>query len=250
MANIVRCNLPSGVQRFQPFTVADYRDFLLVRNDMNSKTLEEQKEIMNELLADYFHEYPPSWRPYIFLKVFTSSIGKTRLPVVWECAKCKKTVKSPLNLSHDGLKNPSIEVAGVKITFNFPDQITDDHVSMIKDNIAEVSDGVNTYKWEALTDDMKLKIIDAIDIKSFESVIEQMTPISITLNLSCCDKHVIKYDSILEIFKLIIHPDEVFNFYQINHVLVKHNYDLNSVMRMIPVERSIALSLIEKDNKK
>ena len=43
MANIVRCELPDGVQRFKPFTVEDYRDLLLVRNDMNTKSEEDQK---------------------------------------------------------------------------------------------------------------------------------------------------------------------------------------------------------------
>ncbi|MGZ7259794.1 T4 family baseplate hub assembly chaperone, partial [Streptococcus pyogenes] len=51
MANIIRCVLPDGVHRFKPFTVADYRDFLLVRNDMQHKTYEEQKVIIKELLA-------------------------------------------------------------------------------------------------------------------------------------------------------------------------------------------------------
>lgn len=33
-------------------------------------------------------------------------------------------------------------------------------------------------------------------------------------------------------------------------MLTKNNYDMNSIMNMIPVERGIALSLIEKDSKK
>jgi hypothetical protein len=45
MANIIRCKLPDGIHRFKPFTVADYRDFLLVRNDMLSKEIKEQKDI-------------------------------------------------------------------------------------------------------------------------------------------------------------------------------------------------------------
>lgn len=53
MANIVRCEMPDGVHRFKPFTVADYRDLLLVRNDMNNKPVEEQKQLLDELLEDY-----------------------------------------------------------------------------------------------------------------------------------------------------------------------------------------------------
>ena len=46
MANIVRCELPDGVHRFSPFTVSDYRDFLLVRNDMNTKSPEDQENLL------------------------------------------------------------------------------------------------------------------------------------------------------------------------------------------------------------
>ncbi|MGQ3469434.1 T4 family baseplate hub assembly chaperone, partial [Xanthomonas campestris] len=73
MANIVRCELPDGVQRFKPFTVEDYRDLLLVRYDMNTKSEEEQKQLIAELMDDYFHDHPAEYRPYIFLKVFLSS---------------------------------------------------------------------------------------------------------------------------------------------------------------------------------
>ena len=58
MANIVRCELPDGVQRFKPFTVEDYRDLLLVRNDMNTKSEEDQKQLIAELMDDYFHDHP------------------------------------------------------------------------------------------------------------------------------------------------------------------------------------------------
>lgn len=250
MANIVRCVLPDGVHRFKPFTVADYRDFLLVRNDMNSKTLEEQEISLSELIEDYFPDVKKAWRPYVFLKVFTSSIGKTKVPVAYECPECKATKKTLFNIKQPDLVNPVIETAGIKISFTFPDSDSDDMVSLIKDNIYSVSDSDATYLWGDLDDEQKLSVIDAIDADSFEKIIRSMKPIFFELRLGCCKTRTITYTSILELFKLLIHPDEVFTFYQINHVLVKNNYDLTSVLNMIPVERNIALSLIEKDVKK
>ena len=104
MANIVRCELPDGVQRFKPFTVEDYRDLLLVRNDMNTKSEEDQKQLIAELMDDYFHDHPVEYRPYIFLKVFLSSIGKTKIPVRMNPIKLGifsflliKSVKMPTN---------------------------------------------------------------------------------------------------------------------------------------------------------
>lgn len=250
MANIVRCVLPDGVHRFKPFSVSDYRDFLLIRNDMNTKTLDEQELILNEVIEEYFRDIPPAWRPYAFLQVFTSSIGKTKIPVSYECIECNKVKRVLFNLHQKALINPCVDVAGIKIQFKFPDNDSGDLVSLIKDNIHSVSDSDSTYLWVDLSDDDRLNVINAIDSEAFEKIIKSMKPIHFELNLGCCKPRTIVYNNILDLFKLLIHPDEVFTFYQINHVLVKNNYDLSSVMNMIPVERNIALSLIEKDIKK
>jgi hypothetical protein len=68
--------------------------------------------------------------------------------------------------------------------------------------------------------------------------------------LSCCERTTLVYDNLESIFNLLINPDEVFPFYEINHILTKNNYSLDAVMNMLPAERSIVLKLIEKDNKK
>lgn len=250
MANIVRCKLPNGVHRFKPFTVADYRDFLLVRNDMNNKSREEQTELVDELLNDYFYEYPKSWRPYIFISVFTASIGKTKIPVSFECPECGQNKKFLLNLSQEPLVAPVIEVSGVKIRFNYPDEIDNDLVSLVTNNISSVEDENGIHKWEDLSDDDKLALVDSIDYSTFETIIKKLKPFYIELKFGCCSKHTQVYDSLLDIFKILLNPDEVFSFYQVNHLLVKSKYDLNSVMAMLPIERSIALSLVEKDLKK
>lgn len=250
MANIVRCEMPTGVYRFKPFTVSDYRDFLLVRNDMNNKSPEEQKELLDELLADYFHEYPKSWRPYLFVQLYTSSIGKTKIPVAFECSTCQKGKQFLFNLSQTALKNPSIKVAGLTLEFNFPDEPDEDTTRMILSNIKTISDESGTYNWDNLTPEDQLAVIDAIDFEALEELLQQMKPINFTANFGCCTKHSVQYTDIVSIFKLLLNPDEIFPFYQVNHMLVKNNYDLQSIMAMIPIERSIALSLVEKDLKK
>lgn len=250
MANIVRCEMPDGVYRFKPFTVSDYRDFLLVRNDMNNKSPEEQNKMLEELMDDYFHEYPKSWRPYLFVKLYTSSIGKTKIPVAFECAKCKKNKQFLFNLTQPPLTHPIIDVAGLRIEFSFPDEIIEDKTKLILDNILTVTDENGTYKWDQISDSDKLSVIDAIDFESLESVISQMNPINFKINFGCCVKHSVVYNDMVSIFKLLLNPDEVFTFYQVNHMLVKYNYDLQSILSMIPIERSIALSLVEKDLKK
>lgn len=250
MANIVRCILPDGVKRFKPFTVSDYRDFLLVRNDMNTKTPEEQINVINELMEDYFPDVPERLRPYVFLQVFTSSIGKTKIPIAYECSECKASKKTLLNLQQAGLNHPEVSVAGIKIKFKFPRKNTESVVSLIKDNIYQVSDSSTTYLWDDLSDEDKVSVVDALDAESIDKVIQMMKPLSFTLKLGCCKPTTIVYESIVDLFKLLIHPDEIFTFYQINHVMAKNHYDLSSIMNMIPIERSIALSLIEKDLKK
>ena len=169
MINIVRCVLPDGVHRFKPFTVSDYRDFLLIRNDIISKDEHEQNIVMEELLEELYPNYPRSWRPYIFLVVFTSSIGKTKIPIVWTCPKCGKNNKTMLNLSLPDLNKPKVDVAGINIELNFPNEDSDDLGHLVKNNISYVRDEENEYRWEDISDEDKLSVIDAIDIKTFEN---------------------------------------------------------------------------------
>lgn len=250
MANIIRCVLPSGVHRFKPFTVADYRDFLLVRNDMTHKSPEEQKQAIDEMLEDYFHEFPVSLRPYIFMKVFTGSIGKTKIPVAYTCPKCDKVMQTLFDISLKDLPEPSVSVAGIDIYFKFPEKEYEDKALMICDSIEAIKYNNTRVQWDSLSVENQEKVIDAIDYETFESIYKQLVPMRFELKLKCCDLRTNIYDDILSVFKLLINPDEIFSFYQINHTLIKSSYDLNSIMSMIPIERSIALSLIEKDNKK
>lgn len=250
MANIIRCKLPSGPHRFKPFKVSDYRDLLLVRNDMEDKSEQEQKEILDGVMLEYFGEYPESWRPYIFLKVLTSSIGKDKIPVVFTCPTCGKQHKIPFNLEQGDLVDPMIETAGLKIKFNFPDDPNIEPIDLIKTHIKSVADDQNQYNWENLTPESKLQVIEAIDLESLKELTKQLTPINCKLRMRCCEDKLAEYTDIVDVFNIVVNPDEVFIFYQINHLLVKSNYDNDSIMNMIPIERTIALSLIEKDNKK
>lgn len=252
MANIIRCKLPDGIHRFKPFTVADYRDFLLVRNDMISKSDEEQKNIINELAADYFGEYAETIQKYIFLHVFTGSIGKTKIPVTFECPTCGKVHKRLFNLStEEGLNNPTIPISdNVKLGFKFPTVECSDSGKLVLNSIDTVEFNDTVYKWADIAEESKMAIIDMIDIDKFEQIVKSLKPLYFELKLKCCSEHTIIYDDLNSIFNLLINPDEVFPFYEINHILVKNNYDMTAIMNMLPSERSIALALIERDNKK
>jgi hypothetical protein len=249
MANIIRCQLPDGVHRFKPFTVADYRDLILVRNDINTKSPEEQKLILDEMLEDYFGDYPKSWRPYIFIEVYTSSLGKSKIPIRFKCHKCESEKQTLFNLKQKKLENPVIKTAGLELTFRFPDKEYTDQSEMILDTIWTVKDSEKTYNWIDLSEDEKLAVIDAIDLTALEDIVKKMSPIHFELRYGCCERNTITYTDILSVFNLIVNPDEIFVFYQINHLLVKNHYDLDAIMNMIPIERGFALSLVEKDLK-
>lgn len=250
MANIIRCKLPDGIHRFKPFNVADYRDFLLIRNDMLSKDSNEQSEIVNELAEDYFGEYPKSWQQYLFLNVFTGSVGKTKVPIVFECPTCGKKQKRLFNLSQDDLTHPTLILdGGVELSFRFPDEVYTDNAKLVMENIVSVKHNGNTYKWQDLSRETQDNIIEMLDFEKFESAVKNLKPLHFEMVISCCEKHTIVFDDLASIFKLLINPDEVFPFYEINNILIKNNYDWNSIMNMLPAERSIALSMIEKDSK-
>ncbi len=251
MANIIRCKLPDGLHRFSPFLVKDYRDFLLIRNDMETKDEDEQADIVNELAEEYFPSFPKTWQQYIFLNVFTGSIGKTKIPIVFKCPICGKSQKRLFNISQPPLKAPEIKLSdSVTLRFKFPEIDQKSFEQLILDNIETVVHENEEYAWETLDQSTKDSIIDLIDINKFETIVKSLKPIHFELTVKCCDTQKLVYDNLFSIFKLLINPDEVFPFYEINSILIKNGYDQRAIMEMLPAERSIALSLIEKDSKK
>lgn len=248
MANIVRCELPDGVHRFSPFTVSDYRDFLLVRNDMNTKSPEDQEKLIEELQNDYFSDIPKEYRAFVFLKVYLSSIGKTKIPVKVECPKCGKAKMVLINFHQEAVELPVIDVSGLRLKFKHPTKNYKENIAgLITENILSVEDSNGVYQWSELSTENKVQVVEAIDIETLELIIKKLNIFDFVLKYSCCDSHEIHYTNFMDIFKLLLNPDEVFTFYKINHLIVKQGYDLSSVMNMIPIERSITLSLIEKE---
>lgn len=251
MANIIRCKLPDGVYRLKPFTVEDYRDLILVRADLDNHPEDEQKIILEELLEEYFPDLPKVWREYAFLLTFTSSIGNSIVQFVIECPKCGKRHPAALNLKLAPLKNPSVKVANVTANFTFPEENEESDVDLILKNIKSLSDeDGNEYPWEQLDIETRNDFVDAIDRPKVETILRKLKPFNFSRNFSCCDiNHVLKYDNLLAIFKFLLGRDDAYSFYQINNLMVKHDYDYSSIMDMLPIERSFALSIIERDIK-
>lgn len=251
MANIIRCELPDKVRRYKPFTVRDYRDFILVRVNLEDKPPEEQHQLIDELTLDYFDDLPKTWRHYVFLMAFTGSIGKTKIPIVYECPVCGKRHKRIFNISQSPMINPEIEISeDIKLKFKMPEEMTEDTSKLVVDHIVKVIQHDTEYNWGDLSTESKDSVLDLIDFTKFEEIIKALKPFHFELKMRCCETTLMVYDDLCSIFKLLINPDEVFPFYEINHILAKNNYDPESIMNMLPIERSIALSLIEKDNKK
>ncbi|ADI96432.1 gp51 baseplate hub assembly catalyst [Acinetobacter phage Ac42] len=250
MANIIRCKLPDGIRKFQPFKVSDYRDFLLIRSGLDNMTDEEQREAIDSLTEDYFGNEPKLYRDYLFLKRFTSSIGKTKIPVAYECPDCGKRHKAMLNLAQDDLTNPVIEVNDLKLKFKFPEIEVDDNSELIKSCLISVEQNEVEYNWDDLDEDTKVAVIESIDLKTFEEIVKRLNTLYFVLTLRCENTYRIVYKDLVKIFKILVGSDEIFTFYKINHILSKNNYDINSIMNMIPVERGFALSLIEQDKER
>lgn len=249
MANIIRVKLPDGVHRFKPFTVADYRDFLLIRNDIVTN-LEEQTEIVDELLEELYPSYDAGVRGYIFMKVLTSSIGKTLLPLQYECRQCGKKHRIMLNLSSKELKKPTIEVDNIKLNFKYPHKITDDYADVFLKSIDSIEHEGQEYKWASLDEDTKTQIVDVITYDKFEEILTKLRSININQTIRCCKNTELQIHSPLDLFKLMFSPDEIFIFYRTNRLLNKSEYAMSDIMNMMPIERNIALGLLEKEVQK
>lgn len=258
MANIIRCVLPDCVRRFKPFTLADYEDFLLLRNHMESlPEIEDHEVIVNELLEDCFPEYPPHWRPYLFVKVFSGSIGKTKLELVYKCPVCEFEHKKILNIAQDDFKEPELTIGNVTLKFKIPEVVEEDVSKAFLNNIKECVIDDISYKWDELDSSITDQIMTAIDFSMIESIVDKLYPINFKVKFHCkqtekckdVTKQTVAYRDITALFKLLLTPDEIFNFYDINHTLVKANYDYASLMSMMPAKRNMILSYVERDKK-
>lgn len=245
--NIIRVKLPEGAKRFKAFTVQDYRDFLLMSTEMKSCP-DEARDILDELLDELYPDVDPVYREYVFLNVFTSSIGKTKIPLVFTCPTCGKEKRMFLNLSQQALTKITLETSGLTISFRYV-RPSDDYAKTFLNAIHSVSDGDTVCMWDELDQETKDQIIDTISFEDFERVIKQMRTIKVEQRVKCCETHTISYDSLLNLFTLLLNPDELFTFYRINHVLAKSNYRITDLMSMLPVERNIAMTLVDKDLK-
>ncbi|APU01981.1 baseplate protein [Aeromonas phage L9-6] len=244
--NIIRVKLPGGTKRFKPFTVSEYRDLLLVRNEMRSNPKERQ-EILDELLAEMFPEYTPFEREYIFLNVYIGSMGKALVDATFKCPKCGSTHRIRLKLTQEPMKAPELTVNNITFKFKMPEKSEAPDVLFNK-TIDNISDGENEYNWSDLVDQHD-ELIDMISYEEFVELSKSFRSIKVSQKIQCCVEHDLSFDNMLELFEVLLNPDEIFNFYKINRALVKYDYSLDDVMSMMPVERSIVLSLVEKELK-
>lgn len=249
--NLVRCKLPEGVKRFPMINVSEYRDMLMVRTDMENRSDEEQKKIMDEMIEEMFPDLPENYRDYVFATVYLSSIGNTYIPIVVKCDKCGKEIKLNVNFEFGDLNHIDLQTKyGIRLKIKFPETKCD-MVDHITNNILEVTDSVKTYKWEELSEIEQISVVSTIDFDSMKEFINKSNPLYKKITLKCCSNEniVIELNDIVSMFKLFIHPDEISNFYKINHRLSQNNYDYNNIMSMKPMERTLALSLVEHDLK-
>lgn len=246
---IIRCRLPDKNVRFSAFTVTDYRDLILLRNDIELYSYEEQLDMMEEIMESYFPDVPENYREYVFIHTLLSSLGKSKIPLVLTCPECGKEINFMANFDSKGIQHIEVETKyGAAIKIRFPEN-KGNIIEHIQDNILEIKTEQGVFTWQEISEEERLMVIDCIDRDVLEEIIKKSKPLDFSINIGCCNKINLKYQDALSIFKLCIHPEEIFHFYQVNHRLVNHKYDLNSIMKMIPIERSWALALVEKDLK-
>lgn len=244
--NIIRVKLPDRIARFRPFTVEEYRDLMLVRVEMKSLP-EEKEQILDGLLEELYPEYTKLEREYIFANVLMDSMGKTAIPAKFKCPCCGKEINIMLRLKQPPLEKPTLQIDNIKFNFKFPESIKEPD-EMFLENIVSIEDDGVVYDWQAVQE-YHDQLIEMITYEDFEILSNRFQSIKFEQKLFCCKEHTLKFTRLLELFEVLINPDDIFNFYRINRVLVKHDYSLQDVMSMLPIERSIALSMVEKELK-
>ena len=249
--NLVRCKYPDGtVKRFPLMDVSDYRDLLMIRADMDPRSEEEQKAIIEEVMERYLPDVPKNYRPYVFCSIYLSSLGNTYVPLVVECPTCKKEIKINVNFEPKDISDIEVSTKyGIKLKIKYPEDDSN-IVEHIQKNIISVQDSVKTYDWKELSNEEKIAVIGAIDIDVMNEILNKSNPVFKKISIKCCGNPIdIEIRDMLTMFKLFIHKDEINNFYMVNHRMATMNYDIKSIMSMTPMERTVYLALIERDLK-
>lgn len=246
--NIIRIVTPEKTYRIRQFSNDDYLQLLFVRSEIE-KNPEEAEQILDELLEESFPDMPKIYRPYAFIIWFTASIGKTVLPIRFKCPKCGKEKKTFLNLELKKLNRPVLETSGIKIYFDFTNNMTTNIKQLFDSCIYKIEDANSEYLWEDLDQENKNLVMSVISLDDFETIIKDIYPIYIPIKFSCCESHEMTYRNILDLFKIILSEEEIITFYKINHIMVKQGYSLSDIEKMTPMNRTITLALIEKDIK-
>ncbi|UYD57618.1 hypothetical protein OFDDKENP_00242 [Aeromonas phage B614] len=244
--NIIRVKLHGRTVRFKPFTVEAYRDLLLIRNEMRSNP-EERADIFNGLMEEMYPEYTPFEREYIFLNVFIGSMGKAMVDATFKCPRCKKQHRLRLKLTQEPMKAPTLKINNITFKFRIAEK-SDSPDETFRNTIDKISDGENEYSWDDLVDQHDA-LIDMISFDEFAELSKEFRSIKVQQTIQCCVKHELVFDNMMDLFEVLVNPDEIFNFYKINRALVKYDYSTADIMGMLPVERSIVLSLVEKELK-
>ncbi|QPB12408.1 baseplate hub subunit [Providencia phage PSTCR6] len=246
--NIIRIKLPLKKYRFSPITVKEYTQLLLVRKEIDEYD-DLAEEILDDLLEEMFPDIEPIYRSYVFLQVFAVSIGKTVIPISYKCPKCNSIKRTAFQIGLPELSIPELSTAGITIKFRHALSISTDVFEAFEQTVTSVSDGVNAYSWKQLTKELKEQIMSVISLEDFEKVLKQIFPVCINVKFKCCEETNLMYTRFKDIFKLILSPEEIQSAYMINHMMTKHNYSIQDVNSMTPMERTITLALIEKEIK-
>lgn len=251
---IVRIKTLSGYKRYTPLTTKDYRDLIFIRSDLDHQEYEEKIKILDEMLEELFPDLDKLERGYAFIELFVASVGKDTIPIVYDCPTCSESIKTLFKLTQKQLEYPTVEIGDLKITFELLENYTSDlDPELFLNSIRTIEQAGVVYDWEDIKEDEKLELLKLIDYDQFENIIEKMSPIFLKLRLKCRCMEKPKeyiYTQFLNIFELLINPDEIFNFYRINHSLVGENYNLSDILDMMPAERNFYISMVEKDKTK
>ncbi|QPI18046.1 baseplate hub assembly protein [Pectobacterium phage POP12] len=242
MIDVIRVKLPSGIKRFKMFTVEDQLRFLLTSADMENKPISEQYQIMDEVLDILYPGYSKTEQEYIFSKVYIVSFGKNAIKV--QITKGNERKESFMVINDFELINEYKVNDSVTLGFNFPKDRKEDE-TMFLDCISYILHEGTRHEWNVLSENTKNDIVDLIDFEDVKNIIA-------LLKKSC---HVeihreVHAESLLKLFRILFSKSEIVDFFKTNFLLNKNGLNIDTMMNISPMERSIYVSLLSEDLKK
>lgn len=242
MIDVIRVELPTGIKRFKMFTVSEQLRFLLTSSDMEKKTEQEQQTILDEVLDILYPGYSRTEQEYIFVKVYIASFGKDVIRI--KVKSKSKEQETFMIITNFILRNEYKIDDDLTLGFTFP-KTRETNDDMFIECISYIKFKDKKYPWNELSEETKNRVVDSVDFTALKEIY--------TMLRKSCSVEIKKNefaDTLLPLFRILFSKTEIEDFFRTNFYLNKNGLNIDTMMNISPMERTVYVALLADDLKR